>query len=194
MKKLIACLLSLVFLASLLPSTACAPSVYKNYTHKSEVGSFSFEYPKAWLVEEHSDGGWDGLRLFFGSSLPRELGKMPAANDTAIFIESCAQDYFPDKSQALDWLGYGLPPTYAPPNDTIIRSKIIIDEMEADALTYSVEGDNYFYLSHMTFEEVGIDYSGRSYVFTLVVDTDRDNYKPIRLGFDHILETFKFLS
>jgi hypothetical protein len=199
MKRLIVTL-SVITLFCLGIYPSCQPAVFQQYVHDSEVGPFSFEYPKTWQLQTFSDGHWDGARLFFGSTQPVEVDRGLPEIGTWTVVWSCLQGFTPTIANAHEWLETFVVPDYllAPPLNTIERGKTIVGGVEGESMLFSIYGDmsfSYSYKpSHMTCQEIGVDYKGRIYIFILVVNTDLDSYEEFKPGFDHILETFKFLD
>jgi hypothetical protein len=181
-------------------SVMACTSPYTKYVHNSEVGLFSFEYPKIWQLQTFSDGHWDGARLFFGSTQPRGAYEGLPERGTWAVVWSCLQGFTPTIANAHEWLETFVAPDYllAPPLNTIERSKPMIDGVEGESMSFSIYGDmsfsNSYKPSHMTCQVIGVDYKGRIYIFMLAVNTDLDSYEEFKPGFDHILKTFKFLN
>jgi hypothetical protein len=171
-------------------------SGYKIFQGDTEGLMFSFEYPEGWQLTNLHYGNINvnkvGVGLFFGSDPDKQ---------SDIAIESMPSPYtYPpaacknahDLLQKQIWM-------YTPvgiPTPDLVEKTIKIGGTEAEEVDFSA---NDYHAANgvilrLKYRHVAVDYKGRIYWIHYQVNTNVDSNQDFEPGFEHILETFKFLN
>jgi hypothetical protein len=194
-------LMLLAFISILIPACSCTSLSrgYIRYVYDNVNGPFSFEYPETWDLKEFDpDPRAEGVIFDFGSSSAKG-GNLDSGTHAA--ISSIPQTKNPWYNNAHEYLQYEL--SLAPQMNeykSLGSGDITLGGVKGEWAAYS-----YYYIrsssvidfsipGHWTCRYVVVNYKNRYHLLEQRVNTDFDSYEEFKPGFDHILETFKFLE